>query len=235
MVAQEPPYEPERMSDVDTSQDSPDPCEIDTLPDSCMPHGDSKENDEDLDYEPLEICVTQGTPVDSTTKNHIGTPPSLENEGHILQECEREEQMHEILARLAHLPRKAQEELFQLIHCLDIAAWSFDDPRPSKVPYHHSFELEDDHPIHFRSRRAPSIHQKVIREQADKMLEAGIIIPSVSAWSFPVVIATKKGGTYRSYVDYRTLNAKMKADCGTTTNVLSCRPTVFSGAQLRSR
>ena len=56
------------------------------------------------------------------------------------------------------------------------------------------------------------MHQKVIREQVDKMLEAGIITTSVSAWSFPVVIATKKGGTYRFCVDYCTLNAKMKAD-----------------------
>ena len=111
MVAQEPPYEPDRMSDVDTSRDSPDPCEIDTLPDSCMARGDSKEKDEDLDFEPLEICVTQGTPVDATTKNPIGTSLSLENEGDVLQECEREDQMHELLARLAHLPRKSTRRI----------------------------------------------------------------------------------------------------------------------------
>ena len=71
MVAQEPPYEPDKMSDVDASRDSPDPCEIDTLPDSCMERGDNKENDEDLDFEPLEICVTEGTPINSTTKNPV--------------------------------------------------------------------------------------------------------------------------------------------------------------------
>ena len=44
------------------------------------------------------------------------------------------------------------------------------------------------------------------------MEEAGIIKPSVSAWSFPVVIVRKKGGKPRFCVDYRLLNSKMKPD-----------------------
>lgn len=44
------------------------------------------------------------------------------------------------------------------------------------------------------------------------MLEAGIITPSNSVWSFSVVIASKKDGELRFCVDYRTLNQKMKAD-----------------------
>ena len=211
-VAQEPPYEPDTVSDADTSQDLPGHWERATLNDSYTARGDNKESNKDLAFDPVNVCVTQETPIESTSnKSHNRTPPSLK-EGEIQDEIEKEDQMHELLARLAHLPRKAQEELFQIIQSLEIAAWSFDDLRPSQVPYHHSFDLEDNNPIHFRSRRAPPIHQKVIREQVDKMLEAGIITPSVSAWSFPVVIATKKGGTYRFCVDYRTLNAKMKAD-----------------------
>ena len=44
------------------------------------------------------------------------------------------------------------------------------------------------------------------------MLEAGIITPAVSAWCFPVVIASKKDGRPRFCVDYRALNKVMKAD-----------------------
>ena len=44
------------------------------------------------------------------------------------------------------------------------------------------------------------------------MLSAGIITPPTSAWSFPVVIATKKDGKPRFCVDYRALNQVVKPD-----------------------
>ena len=116
-----------------------------------MARGDNKESNKDLAFDSENVCVTQETPIESTTnKSHNRTPPSLK-QGEIQDEIEKEDQMHELLARLAHLPRKAQEKLFQIIQSLEIAAWSFDDLRPSQVPYHHSFELEDNNPIHFRS------------------------------------------------------------------------------------
>lgn len=44
------------------------------------------------------------------------------------------------------------------------------------------------------------------------MLKAGIITPSCSTWSSPVVVATRKDGKPRFCVDFRILNQKMKAD-----------------------
>ena len=46
------------------------------------------------------------------------------------------------------------------------------------------------------------------------MLKAGIISPSVSAWSFPIVIVAKKDGKSRFCVEYRALTRNMKADRG---------------------
>ncbi|CDF38852.1 unnamed protein product [Chondrus crispus] len=54
------------------------------------------------------------------------------------------------------------------------------------------------------------LHNEIVREELDKMLEAGIITPSSAAWSFPVVIVSKKDGNPRFCVDYRSLNQKMK-------------------------
>ena len=51
-----------------------------------------------------------------------------------------------------------------------------------------------------------------MRKEIDDILEAVIIVPATTAWSFPVVIASKKEGAPRFCVDYRTLNRVMKAD-----------------------
>ena len=51
---------------------------------------------------------------------------------------------------------------------------------------------------------------QVVREEIDKMLEAGIIRPGNSPWTFPVVIAKKKDELPRFCVDYRLINARIK-------------------------
>ena len=47
----------------------------------------------------------------------------------------------------------------------------------------------------------------MVDEQLTDLLEAGRIEESVSPWSSPIVLATKKDGSYRLCIDYRKLNA----------------------------
>lgn len=46
----------------------------------------------------------------------------------------------------------------------------------------------------------------------NEILEAGIITPKRSAWSFSVVIGTQKDGKPPCCVDYRQLNRLMRPD-----------------------
>lgn len=49
-------------------------------------------------------------------------------------------------------------------------------------------------------------HNQIVKEEIEKVLEFGIIEPPSSAWSIPVVIASKKHGKPRFCVDFQTLN-----------------------------
>ena len=44
------------------------------------------------------------------------------------------------------------------------------------------------------------------------MIQAGIITPVESAWMSPIVLATKKDGSPRFFIDFRKLNAVMRND-----------------------
>lgn len=130
------------------------------------------------------------------------------------EEDDAEEEQDSLLrSKLCHIMKEEADRIVESIKARGIAAWSLDDLRPSDVPVSHSFELVDPTPISHSARRLPPPkHNEVVREELEKMEKAGIITPSVSAWSFPVVIATKKDGKPRFCVDYRLLNKVMKAD-----------------------
>ncbi|XP_066600140.1 uncharacterized protein [Prorops nasuta] len=54
--------------------------------------------------------------------------------------------------------------------------------------------------------------QKAIYEEVDRLLKEGIIEPSHSEWSSPIVMVRKSGGSYRFCLDYRRVNAVSKKD-----------------------
>lgn len=54
--------------------------------------------------------------------------------------------------------------------------------------------------------------QTIVDVEVEKMLSEGVIEPSKSPWSSPVVLVRKKDGTYRFCVDYRRVNAVTEKD-----------------------
>ena len=71
----------------------------------------------------------------------------------------------------------------------------------------HPIDTGSAHPIRQAPRKVPHVLRKEIDKQIDSMLENGIIQPSKSPWSSPIVAVPKKDGGIRLCVDYRMLNA----------------------------
>ncbi|KAL5482287.1 hypothetical protein EMCRGX_G022596 [Ephydatia muelleri] len=61
-------------------------------------------------------------------------------------------------------------------------------------------------------RRVPQARREEVRCLLIEMLDNGVIEPSDSSWSSPVVLAKKKDGSLRFCVDYRKVNAVTRKD-----------------------
>ena len=67
-------------------------------------------------------------------------------------------------------------------------------------------------PIKQRYYPVSPYKQKIINEELDKMLRDGIVEPSKSAWSSPVLLVPKPNGEHRFCVDFRKLNSVSERD-----------------------
>ena len=61
-------------------------------------------------------------------------------------------------------------------------------------------------PPNIRPYRYPYVQKSEIERMIAEMLEAGVIQPSQSYFSAPVVLVHKKDGSWRTCPDYRELN-----------------------------
>jgi hypothetical protein len=131
---------------------------------------------------------------------------------------------------LSGCPDMQQNDLvFQLLSLhssdqssIDISAFSYDiqdillkykdvcsppSELPPARPYDHSIPLiQGARPVNIRSYRYPPVLKDEIEHQVTQMLQQGIIQPSNSPFSSPVLLVKKKDGSWRFCVDYRYLN-----------------------------
>ena len=76
----------------------------------------------------------------------------------------------------------------------------------------HAIDTGDSVPIKQAARRILFSLRKTVDNMVQNMLEQGVIKPSSSHWSSPVVLMEKKDGNKRFCVDYRRLNSVTKMD-----------------------
>ena len=90
----------------------------------------------------------------------------------------------------------------------------FDTEIPGKTDIiQHEINLETIKPIALKPyyQRLP-LEKEFIQDKIDKMLRQGIIKPSDSPWTAPVVVVKKKDEKLRFCVDYRQLNKVITKD-----------------------
>ncbi|GFT75395.1 retrovirus-related Pol polyprotein from transposon 297 [Trichonephila clavipes] len=85
-----------------------------------------------------------------------------------------------------------------------------DKSTAAKTNVKHRIFTGDHAPINQRAYRVSPTERRIIHEEVQKMLDKGIVQPSESPWSSPVVLVRKKDGSWRFCVDYRKLNSVTK-------------------------
>ena len=72
--------------------------------------------------------------------------------------------------------------------------------------------LTEGPPIRQSIRRLPEVLKSVINGKVEKMVEQGVVRPSSSPWSSPIVMVRKKDGSWHFCIDYHKLNSVTRQD-----------------------
>ena len=90
----------------------------------------------------------------------------------------------------------------------------------------HTIDTGDSAPVKQRMRRTPIHFREEEDWHLDKMIQAGVIRPSVSDWASPPVLVRKRDGSVRWCVDYRALNAITRKDVYPLPRIEDCVDTL---------
>lgn len=126
-----------------------------------------------------------------------------------VMECDVMARVDELNVNTALPPQQRAALRALLVEFQDVFCWS-----PNQIGCANigecDIELKDPTPVKLQPYRVSSVERLAIKEHLDEMLAAGIISPSNSEWSSPMVMVKKKNGKLRLVVDFRKVNLKIK-------------------------
>lgn len=93
-----------------------------------------------------------------------------------------------------------------MLHIFDLLSWLLENLKSASVRTRHRFSLTNSCPIYRCPKKMTLKHYATVKGKSAQMLEARITVFSPSAWSFTVLIASKKDEKQRSCNDYCSLN-----------------------------
>lgn len=176
-----------------------------------IPHNEERVVKLPFEYARMKLLVAQKSYFESmnTDSNEFTSASSTEKEGseewyfvrfagNFLEQAQRDELLREkerstlLASKVSYLGVGSSKTFCQYILESYIIVWSTKDLSPAEVPVRHFSELTNESPILNRLRSMAPKRNEIVRKEIIDMLEARIVVPASSAWSFPVVIATNK-------------------------------------------
>ena len=111
----------------------------------------------------------------------------------------------------AKIDESQKEELRRLLdRFADV--FSKNDEDIGNTDFIHEIKIEGSQPALPRAYQIPYAKREIVEEQVNKMLKMGVISPSESQFSSPIVLVKKHDGSQRFCVDFRNLNASTVKD-----------------------
>ena len=80
------------------------------------------------------------------------------------------------------------------------------DPLATAIGTEHFIDTNDNPPFKIPPNKVAPYKLPAVQEEFKEMLDKGVIVPSKSPYSSPIVMVPKKDGTNRMCIDYRKLN-----------------------------
>ena len=149
------------------------------------------DNDDSSEYYPALLTITEITD-DASGKESLYPSDIKDN---IITEIIKE------------LPPSIQDKADRVFHqFIEVIALKTDDLKRTKLLPHRITLLPNSDPVKQKAYRVPKFKADALKTEISKLIKSGLIEPSHSPWSSPVVLVPKKNNQFRMCVDYRTIN-----------------------------